>query len=307
MNKKVYQSVIISCLSTFALTLSGCGGGGGGGTSTDIAPPVTPPVRTTSTITANGISQDATYTASDTAVTSVTDKGVSKTGASAALTYYDDDGSIQKIVIKTPYSSVTWDKTKGDTIDATDVAMVATDAAGAKIGVVVNATHPKVDWKYQTFGLWETGLDTGSGTVGAISVGAQTAASAIPTTGVATFIGISGGIYLNEAGTKNYITASALTAEVDFLGRTIDLSTTATEKLDSVTGLTTLDPSLNMQGTLSYTPTVNSFTGDVATTGGLTGTSTGQFYGPAAQELGGVFSLTGAGMENYAGGYGAKK
>ena len=306
MNKKLYQSVIISCLSTFALTLSGCGGGGGGGTSTDIAPPLTPPVRPTSTITANGISQDATYTASDTAVTSLTDKGVSN-GASAALTYYNDDGSIQKIEIKTPYSTVTWDKTKGDTIDATDVAMVATDAAGANIGVVINATDPKVGWTYQTFGLWETGLDTGRGTVGATSVGAETAASAIPTTGVATFKGVSGGIYLNATGTKDYITASALTADVDFLSRTIDLKTAETTKLDSVTGIPVLDANLNMTGTLRYTPTVNSFTGTVASTGGLTGTSTGQFYGPDAQELGGVFSLTGAGMENYAGGYGAKK
>jgi hypothetical protein len=303
MNKIVYQSVIISCLSTFALTLSGCGGSGSS-SSTDIAPPV---VRPTTTITANGISQDATYTASDTAVTSVTDKRVSKTGVSAALTYYDDDGSIQKIVIKTPYSSVTWDKTKGDTIDATDVAMVATDAAGASIGVVINAANPQVDWDYQTFGLWETGLDTGSGTVGAITVGSLTPGSDIPKTGSATFKGVSGGIYLNAAGTKDYITASALTAEVDFLGRTIDLKTADTTKLDSVSGTPVLDQSLNMTGTLSYQPNVNSFTGAVATTGGLTGKSTGQFYGPAAQELGGVFSLTGAGMENYAGGYGAKK
>ena len=108
-----------------------------------------------------------------TAVTSLTDKGVSKTGASAALTYYNDDGSIQKIVIKTPYSSMTWDKTKGDTIDVdpTDAAMVAVDAAGSTIGAVINATNPKVAWQYQTFGLWETGLGTGSGTVGAITVG----------------------------------------------------------------------------------------------------------------------------------------
>ena len=74
--------------------------------------------------------------------------------------------------------------------------------------------------------------------------------------GEATFKGISGGIYLNADGTKDYITASALSADVDFLNRSIALSTLETTKVatDSTTGLSELDPSLNMTGTLTYEP-----------------------------------------------------
>jgi hypothetical protein len=45
----------------------------------------------------------------------------------------------------------------------------------------------------------------------------------------------------------------------------------------------------------------------VTSAGGLTGNSTGQFYGPNAEELGGVFLLQGSGVETYAGAYGAKQ
>jgi len=60
---------------------------------------------------------------------------------------------------------------------------------------------------------------------------------------------------------------------------------------------------------LSYTAGTNSFAGDVTNGGSLSGTSTGRFYGPSAEELGGVFILqAGSGIpETYGGAYGAKK
>ena len=61
-----------------------------------------------------------------------------------------------------------------------------------------------------------------------------------------------------------------------------------------------------MAGTLNYAAGSNAFSGNVSATG-LTGSSSGQFYGPNAEELGGVFSLEGAGVETYIGGYGAKQ
>lgn len=39
----------------------------------------------------------------------------------------------------------------------------------------------------------------------------------------------------------------------------------------------------------------------------MNGMSSGQFYGPNAQELGGAFSLSGPDLESYAGAYGAKR
>ena len=145
-------------------------------------------------------------------MTNVTDPVVS-TSASAAITSYDDDKTIQKIVVTTPNGSVTWDATNGDIIDNSDVAVVATNASGSNIGVIINKEDPNVPWQYQTFGVWETGLDTGSGTIGAMTVGTPTAASDLATkTGTATFDGISGGVYVDPTGATNYITASHLLA-----------------------------------------------------------------------------------------------
>ena len=89
-----------------------------------------------------------------------------------------------------------------------------------------------------------------------------------------------------------------------FLTRELNLTTTGTEKIDIETGIESAEPTLDMAGILTYAAGTNSFTGNVVTTG-LTGTSTGRFYGPNAEELGGVFGLSGAGLESYSGGYGA--
>ena len=70
-------------------------------------------------------------------------------------------------------------------------------------------------------------------------------------------------------------------------------------------------PNLQVTGTLTYAENINSFTGPVSAfgaIGNMTGTSTGQFYGPVAEELGGVFSLTGdESLEHYSGAYGAAR
>ncbi len=311
MHKVAYNRLVIGCLSTFIVTLGGCGGGGGGGTITDIAPPM----PTTTTKTENGISQEADYTASGTVVTSVTDQIANKTGSSVSITTNDADGVIQKVAITTPNGLVTWDTNNGDMIDTSGAVIAVTNPSS--LGVVINKDNPSVPWQYQTFGIWETGLDTNTGRIGSISVGESTTGSNIPLTGTVDFDGVSGGIYIDPVG-KTYITASDLYARVDFGQRTIAMETVGTGKIDAVTGDIgsgnyPVDLSLDMQGTLRYSAGLNSFTGTVSAPGmtgtvstpGMSGTSTGQFYGPAAQELGGVFSLQGAGVETYQGAYGA--
>jgi hypothetical protein len=294
LNKTILQSAVISSL--FTLILVGCGGGGGGGSSSDgAAPPaVTPTV----------IAQDATYTFSGTAITSVTDEGVS-TAATASITY-GTNGDIEQIAITTPTTTVTWDESSGDIIDDTDVVVTATNASDANIGIFVNADDPLINWQYQTFGVWETDRGEPTGTFGAATVGTPTTGSAIPTTGNATFTGLTGGVYVDATGTNDYITASSLTADVDFNSRSIALSTANTTKVDSVTAVESPATNLNMAGTLNYAPGSNAFSGNVSATG-MTGSSSGQFYGPNAEELGGVFSLSGPGVETYVGGYGAKQ
>ena len=68
-------------------------------------------------------------------------------------------------------------------------------------------------------------------------------------------------------------------------------------------------PNLNLSGTLTYSPASNTFGGTLTNaSGSMSGTSTGRYYGPAAQELGGVFTLKSpTSAEMFVGGYGAKR
>ena len=66
-----------------------------------------------------------------------------------------------------------------------------------------------------------------------------------------------------------------------------------------------LIPSLNMTGTLTYAAGSNAFSGTVSASG-LSGQVKGQFYGPAATEIGGTFAVKGSGVTTYAGAFGAK-
>jgi hypothetical protein len=73
---------------------------------------------------------------------------------------------------------------------------------------------------------------------------------------------------------------------------------------------------MNMTGTLTYAAGTNSISGTVTTPGGtasgitvsaLSGSINARFYGPTAQEIGGTFGLTGAGLEVYGGSFGGKR
>jgi hypothetical protein len=163
-----------------------------------------------------------------------------------------------------------------------------------------------IGWEYQTFGAWETGRGTGAGTIGAISVGAPTAGSAIPTTGDVTFTGATVGLYLDASGANDYVTASDLTVDADFAARSLAFTTANTEKIHVLTAVTSGAPDLDLSGTLTYAAGTNSFSGALTAAGGMSGNTQGRFYGPSAEELGGVFALSGSsGVESYAGAYGA--
>jgi hypothetical protein len=292
LNKTIFQSAVISSL--FTLILVGCGGGGGGGSSNSASP---------YDVTQEGIAQDATYSYDGSAVTDVDDEGVNP--ATVTISYRGND-TIEQISITTPTTTVTWDEDNGAIIDDSDVVVTMTNATDTDIGIIANTNDPNINWQYQTFGVWETGRGEPSGTLGAATVGVPTAGSAIPTTGSATFTGLSGGVYVDATGTNDYITASSVTADVNFLNRSVALSTADTTKVNTITAAESPAPNLNMAGTLNYAAGSNAFSGNVSATG-LTGSSSGQFYGPNAEELGGVFRLEGAGEETYIGGYGAKQ
>lgn len=138
-----------------------------------------------------------------------------------------------------------------------------------------------------------------------MSVG-NNAGTAIPGSGTANFTGYAAGSYVNTAGTGTTVFAD-LTVGADFTNRSLTFNTTNTQTSSNWVDFAS-NPDLNLNGTLTYVAGTNRFAGPVSSAGGLTGDSTGQFYGPEAQELGGVFLLRGSGpVETYAGAYGAKQ
>ncbi len=304
---KIYKIAKVAPIVTLAAFIGGCGGGGGGGDSAGVTQSVSfvkwSSINPPATVSIKGISQDADYTASAPSfnATSVTDLGVDTT-ASAYITYRFDD-TISRISITTQNGTVTWDENSGDLIDDTDpLAVVA--ASGSNQSMLFTVNPVALSWDYQTFGTWQTGIMTGSGQIGAVSLGAPTAGSAIPTSGTASFTGAAMGIYVDVAGAQ-YLAGGDLTVNADFVGRSLTFATTNSEKLNLLTSASSLAPNLDLSGTLNYAAGVNTFTGSLTAAGGMTGQTEGRFYGPNAEELGGVFSVSGAGTESYIGSYGA--
>ncbi|MCW5620010.1 MAG: transferrin-binding protein-like solute binding protein [Burkholderiales bacterium] len=64
-------------------------------------------------------------------------------------------------------------------------------------------------------------------------------------------------------------------------------------------------PRSKFSGTLIYAAGTNRFDGAVSSADAqLSGNASGRFYGPAAQEIGGIYHLQGAGLEMMMGSFG---
>jgi len=308
-------------LLSVSLALTACGGGGGGGGTVPPGTSIVPTaftkwsdVQPGVTYKADGLGQEVTGTASGGQFVAITPSGV-EDGYSAYLTF-DSALELTRLELTTPAPTlVALDKTAADTTFA-DVTLTpgpgtvpqfvtARNPSELPTSVAIMAKPINLGWDYQTFGIWETGRDSpDSRKFGAMSVG-NTAGTAIPVSGPATFTGYTAGSYVNAAGTGTTV-FSALTVGADFGTRSLTFNTSNTQtSSDWVTF--TPNGNLDLSGTLTYAAGTNSFSGSINSVGGLTGNSTGQFYGPKAEELGGVFLLQGSGVETYAGAYGAKQ
>jgi len=296
----IHHSREMLSMLVVALVLSACGGGGGGGGTVPTGAFTSFATLTPNTkVTIDGISSEVNWT------------GNPNTGSISPATLgltLDSNGEITKLVISTPTSTATFSEAAGDMFapvpssPGLSVALNVTD-----LSAYVGANPLALGWNYQTFGIWETVSGTSSGTDGVFSVGAPTAGSAIPTTNSATFTGIAAGEYVDPSGVAS-LTSATLSVNADFVARTLGFNTTGTTTTQD---FSTYIPNagLNLSGTLSYAPGTNAFSGTLTSASGtLSGPSTGRFYGPNAEELGGVYFLkAGSGLETFGGAYGAKR
>lgn len=288
-----------------ASTLSACGGGGGGGGGTV---PVTgfTTWRTDvagKSILVNGDGKQVTYTydLGSQSITGITDP---LDGAASALFTFDTASVLTGLLLTSAGTTV-------GNFGAGDIGILAADPDSDFViaenfsSRAIMSNPRSLAWDYQSFGVWETGLDAGNGFYGAMSLGAPTAGTAIPGSGTADFSGKVVGSYVNNLG-KGHTVLANLNVGVAWSTQSLSLSTSGTRMSEDGVAFSP-NPSLDMSNqTLSYAPGTNGFSGTL-TTGGLTGNSSGKFYGPNAQELGGVFFLRGSGLETYSGAYGAKQ
>jgi len=155
--------------------------------------------------------------------------------------------------------------------------------------------------QYQSFGVWNERVDASRGHITVWSQGQPTPAQGIPASGSATFQGKLSGIYVSAGGISG-TAASDLKVSADFGARSLGFASSGT----TVNGAAA--PSLDLRGALTYAPGQGRFSGSVANaSGSLRGSTSGQFYGPRAEELGGVFAAAGTGAERLVGAYGAKR
>ena len=277
----------IIVLAPLCVVLASCGGGGASNTFSSFVRPSVSGTTPTNIIN-NGISNEANYT-SGSGVIRVSDLQKGQTGAQASIRYDANDD----------FSTLTLTTAGGVTLSwaaATDSGAL-TPTERQNFTRLINPFT--LGWRYQTFGIWASSrLDK----IGGYSIGAPTSGSGVPTAGSALYRGQTLGLY-NDASGDGRVTASNLMAQANYASRTIAVSSSGTV----YTSDSTPNNDLNFSGAMSYSAAANDLTGSFTTTSGLNGTMKGQFYGPAAEELGGTFSTNNAGLQVYLGAFGAKK
>lgn len=318
--KKTALLIPLSIIPVSVL-LVGCAGGGGSAVGSVVSVPVAPTtIRDNSPVLLDAISNEVDYRAIEVIIGGVPeskailteDRGISKT-STANLTY-DSGGNLSKLVI-TPNSalgsSISWDVASGGAgaaVPSTTDYIVLNDAGNTYDVLAVDPNTSAFD--YQTFGVWATGKDPAAaeGTIGVLSAGLKTPAASVPAAGGPTFTGKLLGFHVDTGGVGRFVTGT-VSIESNFSARTLLFSTTGTSAIIPSIGVASAKSSLDMTGTLTYAAGTNLFVGNnVSTVGGLTGDASGAFYGPNAEEIGGVFNVKAAsGVEFYSGSFGAKQ
>ena len=204
---------------------------------------------------------------------------------------FDESRTLRTIKLSSPQSTVSFDRAAvGNSI----VCGGGTCTASSPTATATVMDPFAQGWNYQTFGVWNVLGNPSSWQVGAVIAGNQTPPGALPPSGNATFTGFAHGFYVDVAGNR-FSTAANMTANVDWTVRTVGFSTANTTLTNVNTQASLANAGLNLTGNLPFQGPLGStsFSGTVNTANGdLTGTSTGFFFGPNGQEIGGTYRLT---------------
>lgn len=298
----------------FSLMVAGCGGGGGGGGGTEGGGGAVRPSQNFKSFRGVGANESTQSSAVAQRIdASVDDEGqASSTRLDSARTEdvsvtagTDARRELTTLTIRQRSARATWGDNGSDALARCDEVLCTGTSPSSS---VIYGNPEANDWEYQTYGLWLQ-QDAGPNQFAVVlSMGAATAGASIPTQGTATYLGNTLGVNAAADG-EMFAHSARLRADVDFAARRVEFSTFGTQAapLYSDTSGAMGASHLDLNGTLVYAPGVNSFSGAVTSAGGMSGTASGRFYGPEAQEIGGVYGLTGAGpVEKMTGSFGGK-
>lgn len=257
----------------------------------------------------SGVNPNVTYHFSNGNSTVVSTSGtVSQSNTSVNANILLDAGyNISLVTLnQNATNAVTFSVAAGDTIvkDSLGANSVFTNQKVTTIGILANPTY--YGYQYQTYGAWGAWGNAGVGG-NAVSVGNITSAGNIPTSGSATFTGGANG-YLIDGLRNSYVTSASMMATVDFAARQVAFSTSGTTIVGKTSGTATAISGLNLTGNMSYAAGSNTMTGSVTSASGMSGSMIANFYGPAANEIGGTYGLTQTTTGNsLVGGFGGKR
>lgn len=313
----------LSALAALTLSLTGCFGGGSNPVQPSSSVTATPVPAAPAASTANGVSISLPLTAKvDKAADKVSDMapGTLTTDTNATLTTTGSigrgtAGNVTAATITSTNAShdggtltlthgvdgVTFSNNESNFWGNNGSATGEKDvSARTSMG---NSAGVYTTYSYMTFGTWSHDKTSDGSNFNSVTgnfvYGSATEPANIPSSGTATYIGAISGGYIPATADNFHDTYADMSATADFAARSLNFSTSNTK--------TRMDNSalahLNMSGTLTYSANSNLFAGSVTDGGGRSGTATGRFYGPAAQEIGGVFGLSGSGTHfgNFAG------
>lgn len=193
-------------------------------------------------------------------------------------------------------ADISFNTSQGDVfVDGGLLDPIASDyiaAAGVNFDTLAFISdHSAMAFEYQSFGFWLTGLDTGVGVISSMTAGAPTLIAGIPNNNIATYNGASTGLYVDADGIP-FLAFADFTADVNF--GTLDvtgIAATNTQVMNANSGAVGANTDLNYtgSGTLAVDGT---FSATIVATD-LAGDMNGLLYGPAAEELGAVFDMSG--------------
>lgn len=282
--------------TTALLYVSACSGGGETISSAPTSSGL-PTVPTKLTISLDGQTVSASFTK---------DLGSGKTTISGVTTPKQGSANISTVgsdlvgwSANGSNTPVTFNAMTGDTFTAKKGVVLAESADKQSIGIFVDPSAH--GYEHQTFGAWMTGLGSSSGKVGAGSFGKKTGAGNMPTGISATYSGATTGVATLADG-QTYLTSSKVSVATDFSDMTF--TSADTQAVNINTGTIKTAPELDFIGSGSVSD--GTFSANVVGSG-TSGSISGVFYGPQANEIGGTFHTSGSGGISHTGSFGGKR